>query len=79
MIIKIGMSNPPKTFPADAHKTPIMLKILDNPNEKANNFKAISANELFFVPQTYAKIKGKSAIEQGDTDDIIPPKNEPIT
>ena len=56
-----------------------MLKILDNPNEKANNFKAISANELFFVPQTYAKINGKSAIEQGDTDDIIPPKNEPIT
>lgn len=78
IIIKIGISNPPKTFPADAHKMPITLKMPDKPSENANNFKAISERELFFVPQTYAKINGKRAIEQGDTDEIIPPKNEPI-
>ncbi len=77
IIIKIGMLNPPKTLPAEAHKIPMILKILDNPNENASNFIPKSENVVFLEPQTYAKINGKSAIEQGDTEEIIPPKNEP--
>lgn len=72
------MLKPPKTFPAEAHKIPIILKILDNPSEKASNFIPKSEYVEFFVPQTYAKINGKSAIEQGETEEIIPPKNDPI-
>lgn len=75
--IKIGMSNPPKTFPADAQRIPITLKILESPSEKASNF--IPKSEVVFLaPQTYAKINGNNAIEHGETDDIIPPKNDPM-
>jgi hypothetical protein len=74
--IKAKYGFPIKILPVNAHNPPIKAKIMPEPITKIHIWSSVFKGFASEYPPMYPIIKGNIESEQGESDEIKPPKND---